>query len=536
METVNRLGALQRMQGTTINRFGTQVPNSPEEQARLANQTSSYVAGAQAANPPKPVAQPTMGALAAAPAPASTRPMDATAVADRKMISGAVGALKDTSETAGRAIADMATLIPRGVVGAYDSAVVRPMRAMGANAAYLSPSMTPDGASVDSMTPFSDIKRTRDAQQKMGAATPNTAAPNPASGSPDEKAVGTSQRMAGPVGNAGRGVVAPPGTVLDNGNTAPSDPRSRNFSAELNKVPANLPSDLREGVIHKTVDANGRVTYSGRNVAPGADGSTQMVDGLGKTLQSRGQVLTSNSAPVAGPNGGFAIDNNGPSATERMAQTRATLTNPDGSAWTAADNATMAANIRDGVNPYRGTQRGVAEDKAAQAGQLMTLALSPNGTPGKSNAVKLMAMQETSRTQAAQQQIERDKLNQTAEGTTLENTSKRQMLDAQRAVTSAKTPEERKSAVELLAGLQGKTAQNPDKYAVVPGGQMVIDNQVVTQPHLVLNTNTGQFVQPGQAQGAKPAALPPKDKLVIGQTYPTPRGNAVWDGKQFTPV
>lgn len=337
----------------------------------------------------------------------------------------------------------------------------------------------------------------------LGAVTANPAAPNPASGSPDEKAVGASQRMYGPVGNAGRGVMAPPGTVLDNGKTAPSDPRSRDFSAELNKVPANLPSDLREGVIHKTVDASGRVTYSGRNVAPGADGKTHMVDGLGKTLQSKGQVLTSNSAPVAGPNGGFAIDNNGPTAAERMAQTRATLTNPDGSAWSAADNATMAANIRDGVNPYRGTQRGIADDKAAQSGQLMNLALSPNGTPGKSNAVKLLAMQESAKAQSSQQQLERDRQAQAGEGVALESSAKRQMLDAQRAVTTAKTPEERKSAVELLAGLQGKTAQTPEEYAYAPGGQEVdpASGQLVTRPGVIFNKRTGQTVQPGQAQG-----------------------------------
>lgn len=56
----------------------------------------------------------------------------------------------------------------------------------------------------------------------------------------------------------GRGALAPPGTVLGNGAIAPSDPRSRDFSAELNAVPANLPSDLRQDVVHKTVDARGR--------------------------------------------------------------------------------------------------------------------------------------------------------------------------------------------------------------------------------------------------------------------------------------
>jgi len=66
---------------------------------------------------------------------------------------------------------------------------------------------------------------------------------------------------------------------------------SRDFSNELNKVPANLPSDLRSGVVVKTVDPKtGRVTYSGRNVAPGADGNTQFVDGMGRNISTRGSV------------------------------------------------------------------------------------------------------------------------------------------------------------------------------------------------------------------------------------------------------
>lgn len=45
------------------------------------------------------------------------------------------------------------------------------------------------------------------------------------------------------------------------------------------------------------------------------------------------------------------------------------LTNPDGSRWNATDNARMAANLRDGVDQYRGTSRGAALD-VPQPGQL----------------------------------------------------------------------------------------------------------------------------------------------------------------------
>jgi hypothetical protein len=63
---------------------------------------------------------------------------------------------------------------------------------------------------------------------------------------------------------------------------------SRDFSNELASVPANLPADLRQGVIYETTDANGRKVFSGRNVGANA----QTVDGKGATLRQGGGVST----------------------------------------------------------------------------------------------------------------------------------------------------------------------------------------------------------------------------------------------------
>jgi hypothetical protein len=114
----------------------------------------------------------------------SDEPLDAQAAADRNALKRILASIKGTSEDAGRAIADVATMVPRGLVGAYDTAVVRPMRAAGLNAAYLSPKLTPEGANPESMTPFSDIKTARDAakntQAQAATATDNRAALNKA--------------------------------------------------------------------------------------------------------------------------------------------------------------------------------------------------------------------------------------------------------------------------------------------------------------------------------------------------------------------
>lgn len=72
------------------------------------------------------------------------------------------------------------------------------------------------------------------------------------------------------------------------------------------------------------------------------------------------------------------------------AQTDAILTNPDGSRWTAQDEATARANLRDGIDQYRGTSRDARNDKDAE---LKRLALSEAGTPGRKAALALLTQQ-----------------------------------------------------------------------------------------------------------------------------------------------
>lgn len=94
------------------------------------------------------------------------------------------------------------------------------------------------------------------------------------------------------------GTASPPQSTGDfRGNTGGTP---RDFTAELSQVPRNLPADLPNGTVVKTVDpTTGRVTYSGRNVGQDANGMTPMTNGAGRELPSLGQ-----------PNGNFvqAVD------------------------------------------------------------------------------------------------------------------------------------------------------------------------------------------------------------------------------------
>lgn len=75
---------------------------------------------------------------------------------DRDALAKLWESIKGANRDAGAAIADVATLPLRGLAGAYDTAVVRPMRAAGVDAGYLSKHLVPEGVDPSSMTPFYD--------------------------------------------------------------------------------------------------------------------------------------------------------------------------------------------------------------------------------------------------------------------------------------------------------------------------------------------------------------------------------------------
>lgn len=101
--------------------------------------------------------------------------LDKQRESDRARLRALVDLIRRGADKAGRAIADVATLPIRGVAGAYDTAVVRPMRAAGVDAAYLSPLLVPEGADASSMTPFYDL--VREPGQNAPSAEESPAAP-----------------------------------------------------------------------------------------------------------------------------------------------------------------------------------------------------------------------------------------------------------------------------------------------------------------------------------------------------------------------
>ena len=263
-DTVHALGGAQALQATvdathTPSGAAPQVPQGfepevffdaggdVEEQRRRQsmNSPSNTYPGNRTQGTSGSSGAPIARAAAAAPtappasAPATSAPLDAQAASDRAKAGAAWDTIKDVNDDAGRAIADVAMLVPRGLAGAYDSAVVRPMRAAGVNASYLSPSLVPSGVDTASMTPFTDQKRM---QESVGL--PEPAAPGPAAS--------TAVARTGPAPAAPATTATPTATPVAAAASDPSRPGSHEYGPpNLTALAQPAASQVMPGVYRK---------------------------------------------------------------------------------------------------------------------------------------------------------------------------------------------------------------------------------------------------------------------------------------------
>lgn len=238
-------------------------------------------------------------------------------------------------------------------------------------------------------------------------------------------------------------------------------------------------------------------SYSG---APGITGDIQITDQAGTPRRMGGGVSVVPGAP-----GGAA---------------------PSGGSDAALFEARKAAIARGDVSSVAASYGGNFGQKVDPIDALIN-----NGkpmTPRKAAAIaQLQAARTQAETAAAERGLTTAKAGAEREGIELTNREKRAIVSAQEAYAAAKTPAERAEAEQRLRALQGKYEREtpPVRMLVVPGGVDEMGNRL---PGRVFDPDTKQYV--GE-QATAP--LPPKDKLVKGQQYNTPRGPAVWDGSKF---
>ena len=318
----------------------------------------------------------------------------------------------------------------------------------------------------------------------VGASSPATAQAKPATAA-------TSTQPTLPANTRGQGYTDPRQAGVSQPSAAPTDEFSNAAIAQRNPG----------GMVRKVVGADGRTTYSGSNVS--GDVSFQGADG--------------NALPGR-PGGGFMVA--GGMSPELI---KKTLTNPDGSTWSAGDNAIMAANLRDGVDQYRGTSRDPRNDPMNQ----------PMTKEQRGMRVRMAEIASQDKRYAQAGAREQEQLGMSRAEHTAKMSTQKQLADAQAEYLAAgDDPVKLKAAERKLVTLGGKQPAAV-RQMVVPGGQGFDANGVpYTMPSSVYDPDTKQFIQQPQGQGAKPSANSTNaptskaeyDKLPAGAQYTHPDG------------
>ena len=286
--------------------------------------------------------------------------------------------------------------------------------------------------------------------------------------------------------------------------------------------PANIAAAPTEasGALPKPANQVTRVgnSYSG---GPGITGDISLVDGNGAPIRSGGAISPQNNqaadnlARRYGQTEGFGTATSGGgtvSTVPGMSQDKinATLTNPDGSTWSAQDNAIMQANIRDGVDPYSGTSR--AKKQITMREHLAGLG---EATARRGQDINAAAA-------GAVRKLAESKFNQESQLHNVDLQTKTNILNAQNAFIAAKTPEEKAAAEENFRALQGRYEKlAPELFDRIQTG---VDPATGAPIYSVFNKRTGEVGPPATTKSA-----PYQDGATIksktdGRTYVVKNG------------
>jgi len=114
---------------------------------------------------------------------------------DRKLAAAVARALKSGAGKFSAAALDVATLPTRAAAGVVDTALIRPVRAMGADLPYISSKFVPEGVDPETMTPFMDRLRMQDAPEADNRGAENRTALNRAEAAAAERTSYTGTRL-----------------------------------------------------------------------------------------------------------------------------------------------------------------------------------------------------------------------------------------------------------------------------------------------------------------------------------------------------
>lgn len=448
-------------------------------------------------------------AAAPAPAPVSSTAMGAQATADRATLGSAWESIKNVNDDAGRAIADVAMMVPRGLAGAYDTAVVRPMRAAGVNAAYLSPSLVPDGVDPSSMTPYTDQKRMQQAQAASTAVAPTGPVPS-------APVAATS-----PANLAPAGLPAPAVTA--------SAPAQQGVAATA--APAAAATEVMPGVFRSGNSYAGTANEAVSGAAP------RGMPNAGAMAAAEAIAQRQEAAALQAPRG-FA-----PTMPQYIAPQVSTSAND----WETRNNlrnlevsASSITNNGGRFDPRRGRNAGPSPAQAAYTDALRADLTARGLQPSldhSTNQINAGLQREEMQQAGGNQRNAADNQVRAAEVTArgmvdrgrLSLEQKRQETDSEvrgfeirdatrreelaKRYDAAKTPEEKAAVAQQIRDLSGKQADSPWKVQVTPATKNP-DGSTSEGSIYRYNTQTGQVERADTGASAPAAAGVPK----IGDT------------------
>ena len=284
------------------------------------------------------------------------------------------------------------------------------------------------------------------------------------------------------------------------------------------------------GNISKTTGPDGRVTYSGTNIGPGATINSGEPGGGNVVVPGgvRGLAAATAQAP-AQPGLGVApvvrhSGNDWQIRNElRNAQTSASTLRGDWDRFRDGEIDNRGRATGKGGSVAQAAYQALAQADADARGQaakmpgqilksqtdLVQETMREAGATNRANAANAISAGKLSldarrlQSDEAGSALDREKAGLGVQFLRDEAAQRRIMLDPNASA------EQRKQAQTTLAGLQGKQEQ-ANRFTVVPGGQQVdqASGRAFTVPSQVLNNQTGQFVdQPGQSTQAMPEGM-----------------------------
>lgn len=229
-------------------------------------------------------------------------------------------------------------------------------------------------------------------------------------------------------------------------------------------------------------------SYSGANVS--GDITVNGKAPTGGIISAQNNLAAENLARRYGQTSGF-----GPSGAIRGGGTVSSLDTSAGHAQNLKELAAIEATKAEQNANMQAQEEYAAANTTRRRG--MSRAARELSVERIKDATTRRGQDQTAANQGAIAKLAQEKFGLDSQGTKIDNEQKQLTMGLLKTLLDPKaTPEQKAQATAQMQAISGKTPQ--EKYTVVPGGQAIIDGQSVTQPSMLFDNATKQFINPNQ--------------------------------------